>query len=997
MTNKRRRIEMDVEEDSGAGAASASARTRPTSAASSGHGAGVIDESDGSKAQTESSKQQPPQLQQRRSHRDDYYEAIISSSSDAGAGATAAGADSTAVKSDRIATLPPTEMKAAEADEAAASNHQHQQQQHVSTGSNPTAAGQGAIPTRLPSMSSLTDAVDRRDRERDRDRERVREREMSGMTNISIETSASSMQRRNEAAAAAATGENRVVGNKSVTAGSATGAPASSSAPGSTVVPSGERFDEEAHRRLSAGGGEAAVRPSSAASAGGPRGSFSGSGWPASATAGGNGNGGMLSSPASSSASGTLSSIARRRGEAAQAKASRLSIHTGREPLVGRGVHPIATGGGLSIALGGQGGASEAERERQGARDYQQHAQHDHRQGSEDSATFSAASAMLGFARSAPPQKTHFGEEGVEGQYRHGFQPASQHAHHQEQQQHSSYRNEPQQQSMRSLPMPAYARGAIGQRPTSLDEADERGRERGEEREMEKYSSPGSREGTMRQLPGAMDRGPSKGIYTNVLPPHAHQSGYHGKQQQQALHRSPSTPHQALTPRGAVRTVNVPPASTMAAVVSAAAASAPPGDIGLLPALPHSARSIGGGSSNSGNSGGNAAPTAANTGGRYVGPVFVEGSRVPITPKTAGPMSHSQSYPPPPHSAGLMPPGSARAATFSHAGRSNHSQQQNRNMGNGGRVVPGNGGLAPQAPPGSARSAGFPPQQLLPLQPPPSGSGAATGNSNSNHSGGGPVAPRSPSLSKQQFMSLFETLFDSLTDSRTLQATLEDQVQRSNTLLHTLHSSTLYLEELMDKRLREERFYWEDKVEVLEKRLIELESRASREQHQAPESEPPRPSVLYSPQASRAAPLPSPRGNFPPRAPHDSLHPPPISMTPRSRSSPGSMADSAAHSQRQSLSHPSMSLDGNGKARSPTRPSLPLPRGSPSFPPPGHSSNSLTAAAPDSRPHSLPPPAAAGSSGAYPPLPLSPYAAAYPDSTRSLAVPNSASLRREND
>lgn len=82
---------------------------------------------------------------------------------------------------------------------------------------------------------------------------------------------------------------------------------------------------------------------------------------------------------------------------------------------------------------------------------------------------------------------------------------------------------------------------------------------------------------------------------------------------------------------------------------------------------------------------------------------------------------------------------------------------------------------------------------------------------------------RSPPSSKTQFLSLFSSFYDSLLDSRTLKATLEDQVRRSNTLLQTLQKSSTVLEATVERKIREERAYWEQRVKRLESRVRQLE------------------------------------------------------------------------------------------------------------------------------------------------------------------------------
>ncbi|GAC99002.1 hypothetical protein PHSY_006599 [Pseudozyma hubeiensis SY62] len=84
---------------------------------------------------------------------------------------------------------------------------------------------------------------------------------------------------------------------------------------------------------------------------------------------------------------------------------------------------------------------------------------------------------------------------------------------------------------------------------------------------------------------------------------------------------------------------------------------------------------------------------------------------------------------------------------------------------------------------------------------------------------------RSPPSSKAHFLSLFSDFYDSLYDSRTLKATLEDQIKRSNTLLHTLQSSRRVLEETVERRVRDERVLWEGRVRGLEARVRELEAK----------------------------------------------------------------------------------------------------------------------------------------------------------------------------
>ncbi|EPQ29603.1 uncharacterized protein PFL1_02822 [Pseudozyma flocculosa PF-1] len=84
---------------------------------------------------------------------------------------------------------------------------------------------------------------------------------------------------------------------------------------------------------------------------------------------------------------------------------------------------------------------------------------------------------------------------------------------------------------------------------------------------------------------------------------------------------------------------------------------------------------------------------------------------------------------------------------------------------------------------------------------------------------------RSPPSSKAHFLGLFSDFYESLHDSRTLKATLEDQIRRSNTLLHTLQSSRRVLEETVERRVREERVMWEGRVRGLEARVRELESK----------------------------------------------------------------------------------------------------------------------------------------------------------------------------
>lgn len=82
---------------------------------------------------------------------------------------------------------------------------------------------------------------------------------------------------------------------------------------------------------------------------------------------------------------------------------------------------------------------------------------------------------------------------------------------------------------------------------------------------------------------------------------------------------------------------------------------------------------------------------------------------------------------------------------------------------------------------------------------------------------------RSPPSSKTQFLSLFSNFYDSLSDSRTLKATLEDQVRRSNTLLQTLQKSSKVLEATVDRKIREERSFWERRVKHLEAKVRRLE------------------------------------------------------------------------------------------------------------------------------------------------------------------------------
>jgi hypothetical protein len=130
---------------------------------------------------------------------------------------------------------------------------------------------------------------------------------------------------------------------------------------------------------------------------------------------------------------------------------------------------------------------------------------------------------------------------------------------------------------------------------------------------------------------------------------------------------------------------------------------------------------------------------------------------------------------------------------------------------------------------------------------------------------------RSPPSSKTQFLSLFSNFYDSLSDSRTLKATLEDQVRRSNTLLQTLQRSSRVLDATVDRRIREERLVWENRVQGLEARVRELEAKAgSGSGSSPPETKP----VIAPATNSDAAPsgsapaadktaAPAPRGSAP--------------------------------------------------------------------------------------------------------------------------------------